>query len=255
VQTETCLCGLFQVSIEAPGAVFIAAPFLKTIFKMKKFLFFLQLIFFCLKINAQINDAQLWENINLEKNISKRLLIRINQEGRISENITRPSFNYFDLGLNYKFNKHIHFTIAYVWAEKRLVTDFWSTRYQAYADVTFRKKMKGFMLTDRQMVLWQVKDYFVSAKGKIPDYYLRNKITVKYEREFRFQPYIASEIYYKINQPASDYHFNRVRYFAGIFYHPNLINEFEAYYLLENHFHEKNPQTNWVIGLGYSHTF
>ncbi len=206
---------------------------------------------------AQINDAQLWENINVEKNITSKLAARLNQEGRITENLSRPSFNYFDLGVNYKITKHIHATLAYVWVEKRQLDDSWSTRHQAYAAFSFRKKLKGFLLSDRQMFLWQVKDIFSSAYGHIADYYLRNKVTIRWDKTFRFQPYVASELYYRTYGPNDNwqFHFNRVRYFAGVFYHPNLINEFEAYYLIEHHFNINNPPTNWVIGLGYTHTF
>lgn len=225
---------------------------------MKIKLFFILFIYGISKISvAQVNDAQFWENINFEKFIRPKLVARINHEGRISENFTRPSFYYFDIGLNYKINKHIHATLAYVWGEKRKLDDTWSKRNQAYFDFTFRQKIKGFLLCDRQMFLWQVKDYFTSRNGHLPDYYLRNKITIKWCKTFRFQPYVASEIYYQMYGPDIpwQFHFNRIRYFAGIFYHPNLINEFEAYYLIDHHFNINNPPTNWVIGLGYTHVF
>lgn len=208
-------------------------------------------------LRAQYNDAQIWENINLEKVVSPKFTVRINQEGRFTDNDSRFSFVYLDMGVNYKINKHFHATLAYVWVEKRAWDDTWSTRHQAYADITVRQKLKGFLVTDRQMFLWQVKDYFSSATGRIPDYYLRNKITIKYEKNFRWQPYVASELYYRLQVPEAGFtdHFNRQRFFAGVFYHPNLINELELYYMVERHFHEVNPATNWIIGLGYTHTF
>jgi len=217
------------------------------------FIFFFSLS----QIKAQYNDAQLWENINVEKNITPKLLARINQEGRVTENLTIPSFNYFDIGLCYKVNKHIHITLAYVWEVKRQFDESWSTRHQAYLDVTLRKKIKSFMFTDRQMLMWQVKDYFTSQYGKIPDYYLRNKFTIKYEKFFKIVPYLAEETYFLTSGPNDGTRdsFNRMRYFAGILYHPNLINEFEVYYLIEHQFNIVNPPTNWVIGLGYTHTF
>ncbi|MGZ4033968.1 MAG: DUF2490 domain-containing protein [Bacteroidia bacterium] len=217
---------------------------------------------------AQVNDAQLWQNINVEKNLTQRILVRVNEEGRVTENFTRPSFIYLDFGATYKLNKHLHITLAYVWVEKRLVTEFWSTRHQGYLDFTFRKKIHQFQINYRLMFLGQVKDYYTSQNGKLIDYYFRNKLTIKYEKNFRYVPYIASELYYWINKPdiSNRYGFNRVRYFAGIFYHPNLINEFEAYYLIEQQFNTNNspegnsysnlnPPHNWVVGLGYTHTF
>jgi len=205
---------------------------------------------------AQVNDAQLWENINLEKNINPRLILRLNHEGRITENITRPSYYYLDWGANYKISKHFRSSIAYVLAQKRLPDDRWSFRHQVYADIVYRKKIKNFILNDRQMFLWQVKDFDVSSTGRFPEYYLRNKITVKYDRFFKIAPYIAGEIYYKVNNyDYVQYGFNRIRYFMGCFFKKTEANEFEAYYLIERHFNVNNPQYNWIIGLGYTHTF
>lgn len=214
-------------------------------------------ILFLSSAQAQINDAQFWENINLEKNISPKLIVRLIQQGRLTENFTRPSFNYFDLGLNYKLNKYIHFSLAYVWIERLQVNDFWSTRYQAYANITLRKKVKNLQINDRSMIQWQVKNYYTSENGHNADYYLRNKITITYEKYFKIQPYLAAEIYYRVNQPYDylQYHFSRTRYFGGLFLRKNLTDEFEAYYLIERFFNTKNPPHNWIIGLGYTHHF
>lgn len=219
-----------------------------------KILFFLSVL--ALRSFAQMNDAQFWENINIEKNINPRFIVRLNQEGRLTENFTSPSFNYFDIGCMYKAGKHVHLTLAYVWEEKHLYTGIWSMRHQAYTALTLRKSVGDFSFNYRVMTLLQVKDVNTSADGRFPDYYLRNKITVKYDRSFRYCPYIASELYYKINSTeVQAYHFDRVRYFAGMFYRPNKINEFELYYLIEQHMNERNAQRNWVVGLGYTHSF
>jgi hypothetical protein len=216
---------------------------------------------------AQINDAQLWENIYLEKNITKRVLARVNHEGRISDNITNPSFYYFDIGVNYDYSKHFHFSLAYVIGQKEqnAFNEAWSTRHQAYATVTMRKKFGKFAMNDRQMIQWQVQDIYTSLSGKYPQYMLRNKFTVKYDKWFKWQPYISDEIYYQMNQlPGQNvqYHFNRNRTFFGLYYNVNLINQWELYYLIEDNFnqnilsnHPKPGNVNWVIGVGYSHTF
>lgn len=205
---------------------------------------------------AQFNDAQLWENINIEKNITPRLITRLVQQGRLTDNISHLTFYYLDYGFTYKFSKHIHGTIAYVWAEKQQLNETWSTRFQAYGAVTLRKKLKDFTLLDRQMFLWQVKDYNTSYNGRIPDYYLRNKLTIRYDKYFKIAPYMAAEIYYNENKRDNiNYRFNRLRCFAGLFFRTNEENEFEAYYLFEKHFNEIDPHTNYVIGLGYTHSF
>ncbi len=229
-------------------------------------LFFLSISSFVTAQSPAVNDAQVWENIYLEKNITPKLIARINEEGRITENMSKPSFIYADVGFNYKLNKHFHFTLAYVLTEKEQKTETWSTRHQAYVSMTIRKKFKNFVFDDRQMLQWQVQDVHSSRAGKYPEYYLRNKFTIKYEKYFKFQPYISEEVYYYMNQPNVywTYDFNRVRYFAGLYYNPNIINQWEIYYLFENNFNQispsrtkvaANPQNNYILGLGYSHSF
>lgn len=235
-----------------------------------KLLFFL---LFLLALNKSsysqspaINDAQLWENIYVEKNINKRFIARINEEGRITNNITSPSFIYADMGVNFKLNKHFHFELAYVLTEKQRTSETWSTRHQAYLSMTIRKKFTNIMLDDRNMFQWQVQDIYSSPTGRYAQYYIRNKFSIKYEKYFKLQPYLAEETYYFINQPYTywQYNFNRIRYFVGCFYNVNLANQWELYYMLENNFNQTNPysntptpnpQNNWVIGVGYSHTF
>lgn len=224
---------------------------------MKKFLLLLFSVFILTPIvSAQINDAQFWENIIVEKTLSKKLSVRVVQQGRITENITRPSFNYFDLGGNYKLNKHVHLCLAYVWAIKRQLDDTWSNRHQAYASVTFKGKWKDFVLNDRNMILWQVKDVETSRYGRYPDYYYRNKMTLRYELNFHWAPYLAAEAYYHLNShDVAAYSIDRTRYFAGLFYRLNIYHELEGYYMIERHPNTVDPATNWVIGLGYTYSF
>lgn len=210
-----------------------------------------------LAAQPKVQDAQLWENIGLEKSITPKLVARIVQEARLTENMTSPTFNYFDMGVSYKFSKHIHFTLAYVWAEKKVYNDFWMPRHQAYGSVTLRKKWNNFVFNDRQMFQWEVKDYLRAEDGGIPDYYLRNKITVRYDKSFTWAPYIASELYYHVNRPYENtrYHFDRVRCFAGLFYRTDKENELEAYYMIEENMNKKHDMRKFVIGLGYTHSF
>jgi len=213
-----------------------------------------------------LNDAEVWENIYLEKNITPKLVARINEEGRVTDNMAHPSFIYADVGFNYKLNKHVHLALAYVLTQKQQKNETWSTRHQAYFSVTLKKKFKNFVFDDRSMFQWQVQDVYSSPTGRYAEYYLRNKFSIKYEKFFKIQPYLAEEVYYYINQPYVYwlYDFNRVRYFAGVYYNISLINQWELYYLFENNFNQIstsqtkvaiNPQNNFILGLGYSHTF
>jgi hypothetical protein len=231
--------------------------------KMKKiilFFFFLNLFLFGLLSNnyAQKNDAAVWENIYLQKRVTSKFLIHLNHEGRITQNITQFHYGYADMGLTYKPNKNFHASLDYVFIEKIPNGKVLSIRHQFYLALTAKKKFKPFVFYYRQIIQSQVQDIYSSDYGRIPDNCLRSKITVKCELN-RFTPYVASELYIRMNEPYA-FEADRYRCFAGVFYELTKLNTIEFYYLVERFFKETkpdaiNPVTNYVIGIGFAHTF
>jgi hypothetical protein len=236
---------------------------------MKRDIFFWMLTVNILFFNicsgsSRVNDAALWENICLTKDIAPRWNFRFNHEGRINENMTRFYYAYGDFGISYKWNKHIHIAFDYVFIKKRLLSDFWSTRHQIYAALTLKQKIGPFVFYDRVMPQIQYSDIYSSKKGMVPDYYLRNKVTVKYNNFSRYTYYVAAELYYKLygyykSSELRVSQFNRVRYFAGAFYELNKANAIELYFLYQRHFNinfsdSYNP-SYYVLGIGYTHSF
>ena len=201
------------------------------------------------------DDAQFWQNIYFEKNVSGKFNAHINEEGRITENLQRPSYIYLDLGLTYKPKKHLHLTLAYVPIASRLRTDFTSYRHQFYADVVFKIKYRNFVFYDRQMFQIQYNDVNRAKNWDISNNYIRNKLTAKYRSgESRYIPYLAAEFYYQTN--ADQYNgvqSDRMRYFIGCFYEMNKVSMVEIYYLIEPHYNIPAPFTNYIIGIGYAH--
>ena len=72
------------------------------------------------------DDAQLWQNIYFEKNLTRKFNIHINEEGRLTENYSRPSYIYADIGLTYKAGKYLHLSAAWVPIAKRQNNDLLS---------------------------------------------------------------------------------------------------------------------------------
>lgn len=223
----------------------------------RKLLLLLFGFFAFLNAEAQVNDAQLWENFNIDHKLSRDLTARFSHEGRFTGNDSRLTYFFGDIGLEYKIPK-THFGLLgdYVFIRKLVPENYWSNRHQAYVALTYAHKLGKIQLHDRQMLLAQVKDIRSSSDGKIPDWYLRNKLTAKYSFNFYWSVYAAEEMYWHAtvagnNSPA---HLNRMRYFIGGFYRPDRRSEFELYYLFEQHMNEVNPNHNFVLGAGYTLT-
>jgi len=209
-----------------------------------------------------VNDAQVWENFNMDKNLSRSLVVRFSHEGRFTNNDSRLTYYFEDVGLEYKLHFH-HLAILadYVFIRKltsqTFVQEYWDTRHQYYVALTWAKKSGQFEFHDRQMIMGQVKDVHSSLSGKIPDYYLRNKFSAKYNFNYYWSVYAAEELYWHVISPQPDAqpHLNRIRYFLGGYYRMNNKNEFELYYLFEQHMNIVNPNHNYVVGVGYTYSF
>lgn len=202
---------------------------------------------------AQTQDAQLWENLNFEKALGSNFTFRFSHEGRFTNNDSRLTYYYGDFGIGYDIPRtHFGILADYVFIRKQTTELWWSTRHQAYIAGTWKQKFGDFILHDRQMVMTQVKDINRSAYGKIPEWYLRNKVTLKYNFNFYWSAYVAEEVYWHMGLHDGSSPVNRMRYFAGMFYRPNRVSEFELYYLIEHHEHIVDPSTNYVLGVGYT---
>jgi hypothetical protein len=224
------------------------------------FILLLVLNFSSFAQDRPVHDAQIWENISVSKDIFRNYNLHFNHEGRITNNASLFYYAYGDFGLTRILNKHFRITLDYVLVWKQTFTRT-SWRHQWYVAGTFKQKfLKRFQIDVRSMYQKQYQDIYSSDLGRYPDDYLRNKITLKYAFEhypfYRFSPYLATESYYHLNN-NNDYgpEFDRMRYFAGVYYSFSKQQALEFYYLIEKNFNINSPSVNFVTGIGYSFDF
>ncbi|MBA3704466.1 MAG: DUF2490 domain-containing protein [Bacteroidetes bacterium] len=222
----------------------------------KTILYFLLVHFlFCWNTNciSQQNDAALWAKIRLEKLVTPRILIHFKEAVRIGQNFTQPNYAYSDIGLTFKINKNIYTSLNYRFTSKRQVENFLSIRHRFYFTLSLKKKIRPICIITRFILLSQFKDIYTSEEGMVPQYYLRSKVTVRYDLN-RFSPYEAAELITNITR-WSQLQSDRYRLFAGCKYEFNKFNELDLYYMVEKHINQENPITNYVVGIGYTHRF
>jgi hypothetical protein len=208
-----------------------------------------------LAFSQSVNDAQFWENIYLEKNISKKWIIHLNHEGRITDNISRFNYGYLDGGVTWKYKKSIRFSADYVFVRKRYFDGNIANRHQVYGTVTLRKKLGDLFVSDRNMMQWEWQNPFTSVGGRVPELYYRNKLTLRYDK-WALSPYVAAEHYFSlVYYDAYGPQFDRGRYYLGAFYALSSVSAIEVYSMMEKHFNVNEPETNWVIGIGFEHAF
>lgn len=228
-------------------------PTMRTNANAAKFLFFI-LFFLSAEIvfcqDAVVNDAGLWQNFYVEKKISKQFAIHQNELLRFDQNFTHFDYIYTDWGVTYKPARWIHFSVDYVYIFKQ-VPLFYSNRHQFYADAVLAHHWNRFKFSLRSMLQPQYNDVYDSPTGFIPNWFWRNKFTLKADY-YNFTPYLAYEIYYQFWNPNPIQNtFTRNRYFAGVSYPLNSRNIVELYYCIEQNFNIGRDLNKYVIGIGY----
>lgn len=201
-------------------------------------------------LSAQVNDAGLWMSFNAEKKINPVLSANLSEEFRIDENFCELGTFFTDAGITYKFKKYIRISANYRFSNKRQVDDSYSKRHRYYLDLTFRYKLKPVIFSFRTRIQSQYKDMFSSSLGKIPDYYSRNKVTLKFDLDKKYAPYISTESYTPLLTGEGLY-IDNVRYCAGIEYQLNRVHGFDIFYLIQMEYNVNNPRNDYVVGIGY----
>src|SRR5688572_2742471 len=126
-------------------------------------------------------DAGLWTTINVEKKLNDKFSFFLTEEFRLRENFTRINLFYTDLGVEVRPAKFLKVALSYRHIQKNLLDGFYAFRHRIMLDITLKKKFGDFALAYRQRLQREVRSPFTSEDGMIPEWYSRNKFTVKYD--------------------------------------------------------------------------
>ncbi len=212
------------------------------------------------KLYAQViyPDAGSWNTINVDYKINKKLSTVFTEELRFKENFSRLNLLYTNLGLEYKFSDVFKAALVYRFIEKYQDDNSFSFRHRLMLDLTLKKKFGKIGLSYRQRIQAEKRDIYSSDIGYLPEWYSRNKFTLKYDTDKRYTPYVAIELRYQIKNPRewqSDNTLHRNRYSLGVDYKINKKSTFGFYYLIQREYNIVNPQNLYIVGLEYSISF
>lgn len=205
-------------------------------------------------LRSQVNDAQLWMSVKLEKKLTPALAIEFTEEVRLDENITEVGTIYSDLGISYRFWKRFKAGASYRYSLKRRLDDTYEPRHSWYVEGSYREKFKPVILVLRLRYQSRYAESFTSEKAEVPKNHFRTKLTVKYDLDKKFEPYVYAETYFRTGVPASQ-SFDELRLCGGIEYAFNRMHMIDLHYIFSREYSVKNPETDYIIGISYSLTF
>jgi hypothetical protein len=218
------------------------------------FLIFLS-VFACILTKAQVKDAALWTTIDVEKAFTQKFSAYITEELRFNENITELGTFFTELGVSYKIQPEIGFSAGYRYINKRNLDDSYTARHRFHLAMDYKFDIKSFTVGLKGKFQSQFSDeLFTTTDQLIPGNYARGKISVKYNLEKRYKPFVSTELFYQLNNPEGN-EIDNIRYVGGIDYELNKISSFKLYYMLQKEMHVKNPRTDYVTGLEYDLRF
>lgn len=201
-------------------------------------------------VAGQVKDAGLWASLSMEAKVAKKLTISVLQEFRFDENMTELGNAFTEAGLEYKLNKNFQISAGYRFSQKHRIDDSYSLRHRILADIKYSKKIKPFEFSLRSRFQDQFSDFNSSSGGKIPEFYLRNKLSLKWDTKIAFAPFISVELFSPLkNHP--NYAFDDIRYMAGVGYSVSKHHKLELFYMIQNEMNVSEPQTDFIAGVGY----
>jgi hypothetical protein len=199
-------------------------------------------------------DAGLWSTISIDKELSRRWSVGLDEELRMFDNMSRIDQFFTNAGVSYKPNKFLKFSVVYRFISKSRDDKPYSNRHRLYFDAAVKKKFYDFSFNYRARVQGQLRDIYSSDEGgKVPETFMRHKIGVDYQYK-KFTPNIAAEFFFQFNDPGFHYGDNlwdRTRLSIGCDYEINKRYSAGLFYLFQHDFNVNAAEDNFILGVQF----
>lgn len=192
--------------------------------------------FFSYNSNAQQNDFQLWNTLNLSKKINKSFRADIKYGARFRENASLLSTQFIDFKVKYKENKSWSFAIGYRSISDYTISNNLILKNRFYADAYFSKKLKRYFFSLRNRVLTQL-------SNNVSKEVVRQKYKLAYNiKKTKLSPSISIELFYSLEN-----YFYKTRNSFELAYPINKKIDFSLVYKIENEFNVVDPFTLFIF--------
>jgi hypothetical protein len=203
---------------------------------------------------AQEKDAGLWLSVNVEKKVTPLFSAVFSEELRMDENISEAGTIFSDIGLQYKTGKHLKFAAMYRYSKKRRPDDSYETRWSQYIDIAYKQDIKPVTLNLRVRYQTKNSELFQASESGTLANLLIPKLTLKYDPDRKYEPYIFAEPYFQLTNSSNDV-LEQLRFGAGVEYTFNRMHALDIHYIIQKKFTSQQSYADYIIGVDYLFTF
>ncbi|CAN5605622.1 DUF2490 domain-containing protein [soil metagenome] len=213
------------------------------------------LLFLLPSSSAQQNDFGIWSSVAVSHKFTQKLSATVEEQFRFNRNAGALAQYFTDAGLEYSLSKKFKVAICYRFINSAQET-YYSKRHRFYFDLSYKTKLSKVQIIVRTRLQGQQQDIYSSDIGSIPAWYSRNKITVKFDLDKKYTPYLATEMFYMISTPNREGGIiDKMRYTVGVSYEFNRVHAIDLYYMIQQDKNVNDPVTDYVVGIGYVFSF
>lgn len=221
--------------------------------QIKIFVLFLICLLEWTSAYAQVNDAGLWLEIGIEKQITQAFSVEYDHCSRFNENISELGTIINELGANYKLNKKSQFSVFYRHYNKLQLNNQYTPASRIYVDYSRKVKAGFFDMNVRLRFQIHQNKFFVFNPEESISSALRPKVSLKHSFG-KIEPYISAEAYFPIFNNGYK-PLDKIRLETGIEYSFSKMHSIDLGYLIQREYFTENPETDFILQLGYKFKF
>jgi hypothetical protein len=200
---------------------------------------------------SQEKDFGIWAGIAAEKELIKNLELNFDVNLRTYHNVSEIEEAFFDVGLNYKFNKYLSAALSYRYTQFKEDDELFHPRHKWFADLKGKLPLGDFDISARFRYQQRYKTYFEDENDRESKEVGRLKLKALYNiPSFPVNPYLSAELFFPMFSGV-ERTVEKKRFMAGFEYNISKKNSIEIEYIYQRDFFPKLSDMN-IISVNYN---
>lgn len=201
-----------------------------------------------------VRDLNLWTGVELEKSLSNKFSVSVEQELRLKKNATEINSYFTQAGIEYQISKNFSLGGKYRFIKNQKANNSYENRSRYCFDLKYKGKFQDFTVQYRMRYQKEIESLNLIDRTIPYEKYFRNKVGIRYTRLKDVSPYFYAELF-ELFQLHEYPEFKQVRIMAGVKYEPGKIGSLDLEYGIDRELSSYLPYTYYILKLNYIYSF